>query len=87
MSIVFKFANENSAKNIPLLPTAISYVGGILLCWDEVLVVVHNVKFYCFPCINGVYWSAIIVSPSSSVLFLSKDCFKYIVVLYIIIFL
>ena len=45
MSIVFKFANENSAKNIPLLPTAISYVGGILLCWDEVLVVVHNVSF------------------------------------------
>ena len=60
-------------------------VAVILFRRDELLVVIHSVNFYCFPCINGVYWSVIMVSPSSScVPLLSNDCFKYSLVVYII---
>ena len=41
------YKNEISAKNTPLRAAVISIVAVILLCRDKVLVVVHNVKFYC----------------------------------------
>ena len=41
--------NESSAKNTPLGAAVISSAAVILLCRDKVPVVVHNVRFYCFP--------------------------------------